>query len=59
MLGALVYLYSRGWRTRALFGGLIRLMPERTSYLVYGLGYTAVCWLLLYVLHRLRIYLKV
>lgn len=48
-----------GFTARALFGGLIRLMPERAAYLVYGLGYTAVCWLFLYVLHRLRIYLKV
>ncbi|MCM1108368.1 MAG: DUF5009 domain-containing protein [Clostridium sp.] len=43
----------------ALFGGLQRLMPENTRLLVYALGYTFTCWLLLYMLHRLRIYLKV
>lgn len=48
-----------GYTTRALFGWLIRLVPEQAEYLVYALGYTALCWLFLYLLHRLKIYLKV
>ena len=42
-----------------LFGRLAGLFPERFSGLVLAMGYLAMCWALLWFLHRRKIYLKV
>ncbi|MCR5179899.1 MAG: DUF5009 domain-containing protein [Bacteroidaceae bacterium] len=42
-----------------LFGGLIQLLPESAQPFFSSAAYIAVCWLLLYVLYRQRIFLKV
>ena len=41
------------------FSGLIHSFPENWQPLVSALGYTAVCWVLLYILYRKKIFLKV
>lgn len=40
-------------------GGLIGLLPEQSQPFFSAAAYIAVCWLLLYVLYRHRIFLKV
>lgn len=42
-----------------LFGGFIQMLPEQAQPFCSAAGYIAVCWLLLYVLYRQRIFLKV
>ena len=42
-----------------LFGGLIRLTPEAAQPFFTAAAYIAVCWTFLYILYRLRIFLKV
>ena len=42
-----------------LFGGLASLFPGAWRSVVLQIGYIAVCWLFLYLLHRKRVYLKV
>lgn len=45
--------------TDFFFGGLMGLLPENWSRLVFSLGYFAICWLLLYFLYRKKCFLKV
>ena len=45
--------------TDFLFGGVMGLLPENWSKLVFSLGYFAICWLLLYFLYRKKCFLKV
>ena len=40
-------------------GGVATLLPERWGAVVLALGYVVVCWLVLYLLDRKKIYLKV
>lgn len=48
------------WATEeAIFGGLIGLLPENARSTVGCLGYLLLCWLLLYILYRQKIFLKV
>jgi predicted acyltransferase len=42
-----------------LFGGLIGLFPENLSALLGGMGYCAVCWIVLYFFYKKSIFLKV
>ena len=42
-----------------LFGGIASLVPDSWGAVVLELGYVAVCWLFLYILHRKGVYLKV
>ena len=42
-----------------LFGGTINLLPECAQPLATAIAYTLLCWLLLYALYRLRIFLKI
>ena len=42
-----------------LFGGLASLAPDAWRKVVLQIGYIAVCWIFLYLLHRKRVYLKV
>ena len=44
---------------RFLFGGVVSLFPEKAAGVVSAVGYLAVIWLFLYILHRNKIYLKV
>lgn len=43
----------------AIFGGLIRLLPENLQSTAGDLGYLMLCWLFLYFLYRQKIFLKV
>lgn len=45
--------------TNALFGGVIELFPEAWHAVLFWVGYILICWLLLYVLYRNKIFLKV
>lgn len=45
--------------TDFFFGGVMGLLPESWSKLVFSLGYFALCWLLLYFLYRKNCFLKV
>ena len=42
-----------------LFGGLIHFLPESAQPFFTSAAYITVCWLFLYVLYRLRLFLKV
>ena len=42
-----------------LFGGLIHFLPESAQPFFTSAAYVAVCWLFLYMLYRLRLFLKV
>ena len=43
----------------AIFGGLIRLLPENAQSTAGDVGYLILCWLFLYFLYRKKIFLKV
>ncbi len=43
----------------AIFSGLIKLLPESSQPFFTAAAYITVCWLFLYALYRLRIFLKV
>ncbi len=45
--------------SKFLFSGVASLMPDDFGKAASSIGYISVCWLLLYFLHRKRIYLKV
>ena len=45
--------------TDFFFGGIMGLLPEPWSKLVFSLGYFALCWLLLYFLYKKNCFLKV
>lgn len=45
--------------TKFFFGGVMGILPETWSKLVFSLGYFAVCWFLLYFLYRKKCFLKV
>ena len=45
--------------TDFFFGGVMGLLPEPWSKLVFSLGYFTLCWLLLYFLYEKNCFLKV
>lgn len=45
--------------SKNVFGGLAKLLPPAGGELVLAAGYVALCWLLLWALHKKGIYLKV
>ena len=47
------------YTSKALFGGVVDLMPESVQPMFSSIGYIAVCWGFLYFLYRQRIFLKV
>lgn len=47
------------YTARTVFGGLVSLLPEGGQPVAAAVAYIAVCWLFLYALYRLRIFLKV
>lgn len=44
--------------TETFVGGAVRLCPPAAGAVVFALGYTALCWILLYFLYRKGIFLK-
>ena len=44
--------------THALFDGVVALLPKDLGSVVFALGYTAVCWTLLYFLYRKNVFLR-
>lgn len=47
------------YTSEALFGGLVKSVPEAVQPLVSAIAYIAVCWCFLYFLYRQKIFLKV
>src|SRR4030042_3586466 len=45
--------------TEFFFGGIIKSLAENWQPLIGAIGYTTVCWLLLYILYKYKIFLKV
>jgi predicted acyltransferase len=45
--------------TEFFFGGIIKSFSENWQPLIGAIGYTTVCWVLLYILYRKKIFLKV
>jgi len=45
--------------TEFFFGGIIKSLAENWQPLIGAIGYTTVCWVLLYILYKYRIFLKV
>ncbi|MEG1635243.1 MAG: DUF5009 domain-containing protein [Rikenellaceae bacterium] len=45
--------------TNFLFGGIINHVPQQAQPLIVSLGYTACCWIFLYILYRKKMFLKV
>ena len=52
-------LFSLGKTSKMLFGRFAGLFPDRLSGLAMALCYLAMCWALLWFLHKRKIYLKV
>ena len=52
-------LFGLGATSKMLFGRFAGLFPDRLSGLVMALCYLAMCWAMLWFLHRRKIYLKV
>ena len=47
------------YTNKMLFGRLASLFPPEWGAVVLGVTYLAICWGLLYFLHRKKVYLKV
>ena len=52
-------LFGLGATSKMLFGRFAELFPDRLSGLVMALCYLAMCWGMLWFLHKRKIYLKV
>lgn len=44
--------------TNNIFGGVYALCPDQWQPLIYSVGYTLICWLLLYFLYKKNVFLK-
>lgn len=42
-----------------IFGGLLSMLPENLYAVGYWLGYITVCWIMLYILYKKKIFLKI